>query len=339
VDKNKILSSYSYASIADVIFCGLFIKSQVSDLKLKKSIQRHSLHSDYTFIRQKQFQLKENDIIFCKTEHIYELFYLLNKKCNFENIKLITHQSDMKITKKIYKLKPKCISKWYAINVDFKNDDLIPIPIGIANFHSKNLDENNFDEKINFNKVFEDKKNLLYLNFNQNTNFNHRKGLFDQFSNETIRRESINNEDYYEELQNHNFILAPWGNGIDTHRFWEAVYGGSIPITKQSPNFNRYCTFPYILVPNYKEINPDFLKREFKKLQNNKNDYNFSELDIDYWESYMKNSTNNKPKNSVKIVHDKYLYYQKKERMKHIIKSKLKMFNRLRRAVYRLIKI
>ena len=38
-------------------------------------------------------------------------------------------------------MKPKCISKWYSINVDYSNPDLIPIPIGLANFHTKNLNE------------------------------------------------------------------------------------------------------------------------------------------------------------------------------------------------------
>ena len=31
------------------------------------------------------------------------------------------------------------------------------------------------------------------------------------------------------------FILCPRGNGVDTHRFWEVVYAGGIPIVKESP--------------------------------------------------------------------------------------------------------
>ena len=97
----------------------------------------------------------------------------------------------MKITKRIYKLKPKCISEWYSINVDTKQKDLIPIPIGVANFHSRNLNEKMFEDDINLGRLYFEKSNLFYLNFNQNTNFNHRKGLFDYFSHEqntTIRK-------------------------------------------------------------------------------------------------------------------------------------------------------
>ena len=63
----------------------------------------------------------------------------------------------MKITKRIYKLKPKCISEWYSINVDTKQKDLIPIPIGVANFHSKNLNEKMFEDDINLGRLYFEK--------------------------------------------------------------------------------------------------------------------------------------------------------------------------------------
>tara|TARA_B000000565_G_scaffold253300_2_gene229716 strand:- start:342 stop:1370 length:1029 start_codon:yes stop_codon:yes gene_type:complete len=342
VNKSKIISSYAFASIADVIFCGLFMKSQVNSLKLKNNIQSYFGPSEYTFIRQKEFQLNENDIIFCKSEHIFELFYLLRKNCYFKNIKLITHQSDMKITKRIYKLKPKCISEWYSINVDTKQKDLIPIPIGVANFHSKNLNEKMFEDDINLGRLYFEKSNLFYLNFNQNTNFNHRKGLFDYFSHEqntTIRKDNIGNENYLSELQQHNFTLAPWGNGIDTHRFWESLYSGSIPVTKKHINFSSFKSIPFVLVDDYKKINTEFLQEEFKKIQNSKNKYTFEELDINYWEEKIKSNKINRSLESINIFHNRYSFYRKKERYKHLLKSKLKIFNRYRRIIYKMLKI
>ena len=156
----EIISGFKFASIADVIFSGVFLKSQIENLNLKENIEDHIGDNEYVFVRKKKFELKENQIVFCKTEYINELFYILNKQCKFKNIKLITHQSDLKITKKIFSSKPDCISKWYSINVYFNTKNLIPIPIGIANFHSKNLNEDEFtnfkekDDYINIRKVF-----------------------------------------------------------------------------------------------------------------------------------------------------------------------------------------
>lgn len=41
-------------------------------------------------------------------------------------------------------------------------------------------------------------------------------------------------EQYARLAQRFHFIASPRGNGIDTHRFWETLYRGSIPIVKDS---------------------------------------------------------------------------------------------------------
>jgi hypothetical protein len=39
----------------------------------------------------------------------------------------------------------------------------------------------------------------------------------------------------YAEMSSHfKYIAAPRGNGLDTHRFWETLYRGSIPIVSKS---------------------------------------------------------------------------------------------------------
>ena len=121
--KNKnsnIVTGFKFAEIADVVFSGVFLKSQINSLKLHDNIQENINDGEYVIVKKSEFKLSENDTIFCKTEYLKELFFILNKKCNFENIKLISHQSDLTIDKKLYNLKPKCISKWYSINIDYE---------------------------------------------------------------------------------------------------------------------------------------------------------------------------------------------------------------------------
>jgi hypothetical protein len=41
---------------------------------------------------------------------------------------------------------------------------------------------------------------------------------------------STNYENYIKELSKYRFCLCLRGNGIDTHRFWESLYLGVIPV-------------------------------------------------------------------------------------------------------------
>ena len=88
------------------------------------------------------------------------MFNHLKTVKQFKNIKLITHQSDASIEKSDFDKKPNCISKWYAINVNYNHHDLVPIPIGIGNdSNQKTLTSINFSESI----VDNERINKLYI--------------------------------------------------------------------------------------------------------------------------------------------------------------------------------
>lgn len=336
----EIITGFKFAEIADVVFSGVFIKSQIKDLDLSNNIDVHKGDDEYIFIRKKEFKLSENDIIFCKTEYVKELFYILKKQCNFKNIILITQQSDLPINKKLFRKKPSCISKWYSSNVDYLHPNLIPIPLGVANFHPKNLNIENFKKQIKFENYFDQNKKLLYLNFNPNTNFSHRKNLYQLLNWSNSDETPINHNEYKENLKNHKFSLAPWGNGIDTHRFWEILYSGSIPITKNHNLYKSFNSFPKLLVKNYKILNKTFLDKEFDKAFFKKDSYNFEELSFNYWKSLiLSNKKNGGDKKYIVINNNMYKFIGLLPDLKHDIKSKLKFFNRIRRYIYKKIGI
>ena len=337
--KYEVITGFKFAEISNIVFSGIFLKSQVNKLNLNEKIEESILDNEYVIVRKKSFTLRENDVIFCKTEYIRELFSILNKQKKFKNIRLITHQSDMKISKKMYLSKPSCISTWYSINVAHYSPDLVPIPIGIANFHEKNLNENDFKFDINLDNFISSKNNTLYLNFNENTNFNHRKSIIDDFKKfnwVNYDRVPITFEVYLENLMTHNFVLAPWGNGIDTHRFWEILYSGSIPLTKKHYLYNSFKTIPVCLVENYKDINFSFLEEEFKNLKENIEKYNLEELDFNYWKNKILNNViDSDNEESMVLYNKKYSYYAIYVEVLHFLKSKMKIFNRIRRAFFK----
>ena len=339
----EFISGFKFAEMSDVIFSGMFEKSQMDFLNLKHNIREnageHLITGRYIFVRTKNFELKENDIIFTKTDFIYELFSILKKQSNFKNIKLITHQSDLRVSKKMYEKKPQCISEWYSCNVDIKREDLIPIPLGLANFHPKNLNENHFLNNINYSNYFGNKEKLLYINFNPNTNFSHRKNIYTSFQGfewADSDKTPISLDGYKKRMSKYNFVLAPWGNGIDTHRFWEILYSGSIPVTKKHIIYESFKNIPKIQLNNYSQVTKNFLTESIKVLDKNKEKYNFEEIDFKYWKNKIKSNeistTNLEP---VLMQNYWYLYYGFITDFKYRLKSKFKLFNRIRRFAFK----
>jgi hypothetical protein len=245
-----------------------------------------------TFIKD---DLKKGKItVYTHIHFIDRLFqYIENEKV--ENlINLITHNSDYAITEQIFNKKPENIIKWFSQNVDYKNSILKSIPIGLENSRwFINLDKKN---KI-LNKILEPKifKNNLYINHNINTFPQDRLEPYQIFNGKqwvTIVNgfNGQNFESYLDDVYNHKFVLAPRGNGIDTHRLWECLYLGSIPIVKRSVNNFFYEDLPICFVDEWSEINKDFLNKKYEEIINKKinGEYNFNMLSMSYWESLIK---------------------------------------------------
>lgn len=242
--------------------------------------------NEYQHIRLKKFSLNENNIIFCNSDDIDTLFALL-KKSKFKNIQLITHQSDRSITKKIYNKKPSCISKWYAINIAEDSDSLISIPLGLANLHPKNINLNNFKNlTLSHDSYFHNssKPSKLYLNFQISTNYGVRAMLYKNFENKNWVVAHKPNEDiknYSNNLKKYKYILCPEGNGYDTHRLWEALYSGSVPVLKHKKALKYAEHLPIIFIKDYQHLNIENIDSVFEELK--KQSFNLEKLTFEYW--------------------------------------------------------
>ena len=244
------LTSYNLARKCDVVFAEELTPDQFEKLKVdKNNIEILKKDQSRVLYRTKKFNLSENDIIFCKTDLVPDLFSILYGKSGFSNIKLLSHQAATpSINESIFKLKPKIISKWFSINVDFKHEDLIPIPLGIANeYATENIRpsdfKNFFDGNNNSFNLKKEKK--IYINFNKSTNILKREKMLNTYLTRkdiTYKTDLLLNE-FMIDMFNHKFILSPEGRGVDTHRFWEAIYLGSIPIIENHITFGEYLKY------------------------------------------------------------------------------------------------
>jgi len=84
------------------------------------------------------------------------------------------------------------------------------------------------------------------------------------------------------ELQQHAFSLAPSGYGIDTHRCWEILQMGSIPIVLNSQLAQHlYIDYPIIIINKWEEVFQEGSLQQFKKDRYGKDSNPFTD-DVKY---------------------------------------------------------
>ena len=182
-----------------------------------------------------------NVIMYAKTEDQDEALQFIRGWPRRKFV-LITHNSDK--CSETLRVLPRNIVKWYACNMTSTQpyptlEKMEPIPIGFENtrWHIKKRDilkrvKKEFDQ----DPV---KRSLTpFACFNPKTHPQERENLQHLINNGHIDANTencvngVNYEEYIRNLFTHRFCLCPRGNGIDTHRVWEALYCGCIPIIK-----------------------------------------------------------------------------------------------------------
>jgi hypothetical protein len=130
-------------------------------------------------------------------------------------------------------------------------------------------------------------KNLVYMNFNISTYPQERQNVFDLFQDkEWVTKGVIENTlegrtTFLREIKNHTFALCPRGGGVDTHRLWETLYMGSIPIVKKDVALSDFEDLPICFINEWDEVSPEFLYNEKQRILSR--DWNMQKLKVSYW--------------------------------------------------------
>jgi len=165
---------------------------------------------------------------------------------------LVTHNSDHPVTVMDCQLlnHPNLIN-WLAQNCEFSHSKLRPLPIGLQN---QQWGPEKIKQLINTgNKIV--KTDLLYVNFSVQTHPSRVEAmsLAKELKHVTIESGS-DYEQYLNSLAKHKFCLCPRGNGIDTHRFWEAQYLDCIPVILWRDWTPAYSEMPILILDNWAEL-------------------------------------------------------------------------------------
>lgn len=154
-----------------------------------------------------------------------------------------------------------------------------PLPIGLTNdcddgpLHRLLGDRTPLRKVASEGREARDYTGLCYANFNPQTHFSRRKL---QLLLRDVPTSSVSTPDYstagrsayLRALRDADFVLCPRGNGIDTHRLWETLYVGGLPVVEEFPRCRELLHgLPVIVIPKWSVItDSDFMERSWHEM-------------------------------------------------------------------------
>jgi len=175
--------------------------------------------------------------------------------------------------------------KWYGTSIDRASPKIQIIPLGVDTHTNtpNNRAEILYEQS---QKPIELCDTLAYMNFNAYTYLQERAIIDLQFKEESWVKAQVNMnipyKEYCESVRNHKFTFCPRGNGIDTHRFWETIYLGSIPIVIDYPIMSYFFDkLPIVKATNWFQITDEFLEAEYERIH--ETDYDFEIMKMGFW--------------------------------------------------------
>lgn len=202
-------------------------------------------------------KLKENDLVFLNLDYFENFVNYLNNNVLDKKFILVTQNSDRDFTEQMFNSIEKYTSKILAINCNFSNEKVSKIPLGFNDHATEVLDNEDFK--------FVDKTNLIYMNFKLHHHsdrpicFNH----FSKFDWVDVENGILPLSDFYNKLKTYKYCISPRGTGIDTHRIYECLLYGVIPIVTKSTLDDLYKDLPVLLVDKWEDVTYEFLVNSY----------------------------------------------------------------------------
>ncbi len=202
--------------------------------------------------------VREGDVIFLSTCLAERFFEEVHPRiaCAY---KLITHNSVVSVDEKLVRYIDERIIQWYAQNNTVSHPKVVPTPIGLENLHHQaNGIIRHFDE-LRQGRVVGGKKDRILFGFSIQTNRLEREPVHRLLASHRCADEiktRLPGRRYLKKLSGYKFVASPPGNGIDTHRTWEAMYLGVVPIVKHcvATAYFEELGLPLWLVRDWSEL-------------------------------------------------------------------------------------
>lgn len=246
------------------------ISNHVLDLP-KSSYTKWGIYPKHNQTKFVPYKVEEGQKVYVKPDLLLKFF----KKC-FPRIKnrfiLITSGAGKDTGQEYEKyLNDDKIIQWFGTNILFTHKKVHKIPIGFGSPERrrggtalpKDLfsgDQELLNQFYSERIPFENKIDKILLTSLGNTHKS-RDFVKNIESNEIFfKLEKVPWQDYMKNLAKYKFVLCPRGCGTDTHRFWETLLHGSVPVVESSGLDDLYEKFPCIIVNNFGEVNREIIE-------------------------------------------------------------------------------
>jgi len=192
----------------------------------------------------------------------------------------ISGHGDYPVSKEIFEHYEKHCEVWFATNIEHSHPKLRAIPIGITNDTDESHLHRIYGDKTGMLEVASEPRDLslrpIYANFKTETYRVEREPLKEALSTlpwvdmGTPIDSPDGRREFLRAIRNHKFVVCPRGNGVDTHRLWETLYMGSIPIVRRCPTVAQWDDLPVCFVDDWDSITgpgaPEFLEAEYVRI-------------------------------------------------------------------------
>jgi hypothetical protein len=203
-------------------------------------------------------EVLEGDIVFIRTNQLDDFFdNVLPQIAN--RFIIISHNDDISVDKKFEAIiENKKIIHWFAENASFMHPKLTPLPLGI---YSRFYDKQGLT--VEYIKKYSGKKKKfprIFYSFSLITSPVKRGAILEILKKiplcEGLESGMLPKEEYFDAMTSSMLVAAPQGNGEDTHRIWEALCTGTVPVVQRTPSteYWKKMGLPLYLIDEWEEL-------------------------------------------------------------------------------------
>lgn len=206
-------------------------------------------------------EIEEDDLVFLNLDFIEKFVNYLHLNTPKKKFRVVTQNSDRDFTEGCFRLLDPFCNRIYPINSIVSDHKITKIPIGYNDQSAGILDNKDLS--------FIEKSDLIWLNFRKGHHPS-RVDCLNYFIDKpwvTYRNEVpyLSVSDYYDSLKNFKYCISPRGAGIDTHRIYESLIYGVIPIVKSGELNDLYKNLPILIVHDWSEVTREFLEDNYSE--------------------------------------------------------------------------
>lgn len=250
-------------------------------------------HVDYVLSDHERFQpedVQQGDIIYVEQDSLSDFYHNFVPRIRYPYILVVANcdrgGDDPMPGAYSGILEDPHLHAWFTQNLDRSgHPKLHPIPIGLANrkYPHGRIERYNASIPEARDRM---RTKWVYVNFTIATNPQARRPVWNYFASHNLDGmiHMIPPRDhllYIQEVPDYRFVLSPRGNGLDTHRTWEALLLGSYPIVITSTLDPLYEDLPVLILKQWEDLTPELLMMKYEEFS--KGQWNFEKLYFKYW--------------------------------------------------------